>query len=181
MAWCPVGDEVDQGLFDALSEFFAHLLQRGEDLAAEFGIPAFCLKAIHRLDTSVTLKELGKRMHCDPSFVTVIADELEQRGLARREPNAVDRRIKNLVLTPEGLELKARLETALLREMPWAQALDLADQKSLLSMIRRMNDALSLASAPLAGSEETGEVSDTLIAASGPTAGRRSDPSPGFN
>jgi DNA-binding MarR family transcriptional regulator len=181
MAWCPVGDEVDQGLFDALSEFFAHLLQRGEDLAAEFGIPAFCLKAIHRLDTSVTLKELGKRMHCDPSFVTVIADELEQRGLARREPNGADRRIKNLVLTPEGLELKARLEAALLRDMPWVRALDMAEQKSLLSMIRRINDALSPASAPLAGGEEVGEVSDTLIAASGPATGPRSGASPALN
>jgi DNA-binding MarR family transcriptional regulator len=144
----------------------------------EFGIPLFCLKAIHRLDSSVTLKELGRRMHCDPSFVTVIADVLERRGLARREPNASDRRIKNLVLTPEGIELKTRLETALLGEMPWARALDMAEQQSLLSMIRKMNSALAGPPAPPAGSDETGEVSDTLVTASGLIAGSRSGAGP---
>ncbi len=30
----------------------------------------------------MAMKELGKRMHCDPSFVTLVADMLEKRGLA---------------------------------------------------------------------------------------------------
>jgi DNA-binding MarR family transcriptional regulator len=195
VAWCQRGDELNQDIFDALTEFFAQVLDRGERLAAEFGVPSFCLKAIHRLDESVTLKELGRRMHCDPSFVTVIADTLEERGLARREPDAADRRIKNLVLTPGGLELKGRLEAALLGQMPWAHALDVAEQESFLSMIRRMNGVLT-GTAAVPGSGEgpggaagTGtqgraqEVSDTPITASGPagprsSAGLRSEAGP---
>ncbi len=54
----------------------------------------------------MAMKELGKRMHCDPSFVTLVADMLEKRGLALREPHPADRRVKNIVLTDEGLALK---------------------------------------------------------------------------
>ena len=52
------------------------------------------------------MKELGLRMGCDPSFVTTVADALEKRGLARREPSQRDRRSKNLVLTDEGVALR---------------------------------------------------------------------------
>ena len=165
MAWCPIGNELDQDIFDALSEFFAHLVQRGEALADEFGVPAFCIKAIHRLDTSVTMKELGRRMHCDPSFVTLIADTLEKHGLARREPNAADRRIKNLVLTPAGVELKTRLEQAMIDQTPWSRALDASEKASLLSMTRKMNVVLAEGSTPQAGGA-AGEVSDRQTAAS---------------
>jgi hypothetical protein len=49
MAWCPDGDRLDQELFDAMAEFLGQLLQRGEKLAEHFGVPLFCLKALHRL------------------------------------------------------------------------------------------------------------------------------------
>jgi len=166
VAWFPNGNELDQDIFDALTEFFTELVRRGETLAEEFGVPAFCVKAIHRLDTSVTMKELGRRMHCDPSFVTIIADALEERGLARREANAADRRTKNLVLTPEGFELKARLERAMLDQMPWSRALDASERASFLSMMRKMNVVLAGRSTPPAAGERAGEVSDIPTAAS---------------
>jgi DNA-binding MarR family transcriptional regulator len=165
VAWCPNGNELDQDISDALAEFFAHLLERAEAIADEFGVPLFVMKAIHRLDGPVTMKELGRSMHVDPSFVTMIADLLEQRGLARREPNAADRRIKNLVLTSEGLELKAKLERALLGGMPWCQALDAGEKSSFLSMTRKMNVVLTEGSAPPAGSVRAEEVGDILTAA----------------
>jgi MarR family transcriptional regulator, organic hydroperoxide resistance regulator len=141
-------------------------VERAETLAEEFGVPAFAAKALHRIDGSVTMKELGRRMHCDPSFVTMIADMLEQRGLARREPSTADRRIKNLVLTPEGLELKARLERAMLDQMPWCRALDVSEKSSFLSMTRKMNVVLADGSHPQAPGERAGEVGDIPTAAS---------------
>ena len=83
MAWCPNGSELDQDIADALSEFFFQLVERAETLAEEFGVPAFAAKALHRIDGSVTMKELGRRMHCDPSFVTMIADMLERMPWCR--------------------------------------------------------------------------------------------------
>ena len=61
------------------------------------------------LEAPMTMKDLGLRMGCDPSFVTSVADALEKHGLARREPSQRDRRSKNIVLTPEGVTLRDRL------------------------------------------------------------------------
>jgi DNA-binding MarR family transcriptional regulator len=165
MAWCPDGNEVDQDIADALTEFFTKVIQRSEALAEQHGLPPFVMKAIHQLDGSVTMKELARRMHVDPSFVTMIADTLEKRGLARREPNATDRRLKNLVLTPEGMELKATLESALLGEMPWCRALDAKEKASYLSMTRKMNVVLAEGS-----TRRSGEVSERPTAAASPDA-----------
>ena len=181
MVWCPDGDQLDQEIFDAMAEFLGQLLQRGEKLAEQFGVPMFCLKALHRLGDSVTMKELGEQMHCDRSFVTMIADTLEERGLARREPHPTDRRLKNLVLTADGRQLKRRLEGALVAQMPWAHALDRNERADLLELIRKMTNAAATptaaaVAAPTAAAAATptapsrgkraGEVSDTENAAS---------------
>jgi DNA-binding MarR family transcriptional regulator len=166
MAWCPNGNELDQHIADALSEFFTHMMKRAEMVADEFGVPLFAVKALHRIDGPVTMKELGRRMHVDPSFVTMIADTLERHGLAVREPNTADRRLKNLVLTPEGLDLKARLEQAMLGRMPWCEALDADEKSSFLSMTRKMNVVLADGSDPQAPGERAGEVGDIPTAAS---------------
>jgi DNA-binding MarR family transcriptional regulator len=166
MAWCPDGNKLDQDIADALSEFFTNMLARAETVASEFGVPVFAFKALHQLDDPVTMKELSRRMHVDPSFVTMIADTLEKHGLARREPNATDRRLKNLVLTTKGLELKTRLEQAMLGRMPWCECLDPDEKSSFLSMTRKMNVVLAEGSAPRARDKQAREVSDALTAAS---------------
>jgi MarR family transcriptional regulator, organic hydroperoxide resistance regulator len=166
MAWCPDGNQLDQEIFDAMAEFLGQLLQRGDQLAEELGVPLFCLKALHRLGSPVTMSELGKQMHCDRSFVTMIADTLEDRGLARREPNPADRRLKNLVLTPQGMALKRRLETALLAQMPWCCALDVTERAALLELIRKMTKAATAGTTPPAGATGTEEVGAREDAAS---------------
>lgn len=175
MAWCPIGKQLDQDIFDAMAGFLGELLQHGDQLAKEFGVPVFCLKALHRLGTPLTMKELGGQLHCDRSFVTMIADTLEERGLARREPHPVDRRIKNLVLTGEGIALKERLEAALAAQMPWSQTLDLDEKASLLALIHKMTKAGTAAVSPAgaaadsslpSGGDRAGEVATTDTAVS---------------
>jgi DNA-binding MarR family transcriptional regulator len=162
MAWCPDGDQLDQEIFDAIAEFVGQMLQRGEKLADEFGVPLFCIKALHRLGDSVTMKELGEQLHCDRSFVTMIADTLEERGLDRREPHPTDRRLKNLVLTPDGLALKKRVEGVLLAQMPWSHALDVTERAQLLGLIRKMTLATAAAPTPPSGGERAGEVGESV-------------------
>jgi DNA-binding MarR family transcriptional regulator len=166
MAWCPDGNQLDQEIFDAMAEFLGQLLQRGDQLAEELGVPLFCLKALHRLGSPVTMSELGKQMHCDRSFVTMIADTLEDRGLARREPNPADRRLKNLVRTTQGVALKRRLEAALLAQMPWCCALDVTERAALLELIRKMTKAAAAGTATPAGATGTEEVGAREDAAS---------------
>jgi MarR family transcriptional regulator, organic hydroperoxide resistance regulator len=84
------------------------------------------------------MKDLGLRMGCDPSFVTSVADALEKRGLARREPSQRDRRSKNLVLTPEGVTLRERLCAALSARAPWCTTLDTSERRCLLGLMKKM-------------------------------------------
>jgi DNA-binding MarR family transcriptional regulator len=95
------------------------------------------------LDTPLAMKDLGRRMHCDPSFITGIADTLEQHGLAVREADPGDRRVKRLVLTPAGAELKSRLENEILARSPWRQSLSMDERASLLKLVQRMSPPLS--------------------------------------
>jgi DNA-binding MarR family transcriptional regulator len=138
VSWCSGGDKLDQEIFDAMTELIAHLMQRGEQLSRRFDVPVSCIKALRRLDAPVAMKDLGQRLHCDPSFVTMIADALEQRGLAKREPNAADRRVKNLALTDRGLEVKAAMEQEVLGLMPWTHALDRSEREQFLELVRKM-------------------------------------------
>src|SRR5713101_3586561 len=154
MGWCPGGDKLDQEIFDAMAEFFAFMMQRGEQLAQVYGVPVSAIKALHRIDAPVAMKDLGQQMHCDPSFVTMMADVLEKRGLARREPNAADRRVKNLVLTDRGLEFKAAVQKTALGLMPWTQALDRGEREQFLELLRKMCKSLE-ADSTTAGEPET--------------------------
>ncbi len=165
MSWCPGGARVDQEIFDAVTELISSLMQRGERLAERFGVPVSCMKALRRVDDSVSMKALGQQLHCDPSFVTMIADALEQRGLARREPGTADRRIKNLVLTPRGLEVKATIEQESLGLMPWAHALSVEEREQFLGLVRKMNESLAVSRAVTATDSAPEEVATSTSTA----------------
>jgi DNA-binding MarR family transcriptional regulator len=155
MSWCSGGDRLDQDIFDAVTEFIGQLMRRGEQLSQRFDVPVSAVKALRRLDTPVPMKDLGQKLHCDPSFVTMIADTLEQRGLATREPNPADRRVKNLALTDRGLEVKAAMEQETLGLMPWTHALDRSEREQFLELVRKMSKAL--AAAPVSAVASTPE------------------------
>jgi MarR family transcriptional regulator, organic hydroperoxide resistance regulator len=119
-------------------ELIGNIVGQAEQVAQRFGIPAPFIKALHTLECPMAMKELGKRMHCDPSFVTLVADMLEKRGLAFREPHPADRRVKNIVLTDEGLELKRAVEAEITARMPWNKALSADERTQLLALISKM-------------------------------------------
>jgi DNA-binding MarR family transcriptional regulator len=156
-------ERLDLDVLDAVAGLFAELLTRGEQVAQNFQVPAFFIKALHMLDGPLAMKELGRRMKCDPSFVTGIADMLEKRGLATREGDPGDRRVKKLVLTPAGLELKQQVEREVLANMPWRSALSTDERTCLLTLIRKMAPPLSTAGDenPCPGEEVTKLLSTT--------------------
>ncbi len=156
------GERLDGEIIDGLGDLIGRLIAHGEQLAKELGVPPYFIKVLHMLNCPMAMKELGRRMHCDPSFITVVADMLEKRGLARREAHPGDRRIKNLVLSHQGIELKHRIERELASRMPWSHALSVAEREQLLTLIHKMLNADDSASGPRAPAEE---VTDLLSAA----------------
>ena len=134
-------EQLNAEILECVSELIGRVIGHGEQLAQKLCIPAPFIKALHTMDCPMAMKELGKRMHCDPSFVTLVADMLEKRGLARREPHPADRRVKNLVLTDDGLSLKEKLESEISARMPWNRALNDDERAQLLALIRKMLSA----------------------------------------
>jgi MarR family transcriptional regulator, organic hydroperoxide resistance regulator len=130
--------DLNQQITDTMGELFKHAHDMGQVIAAEFGLTMSDTKALMMLETPMTMKDLGLRMGCDPSFVTSVADALEKHGLARREPSLRDRRSKNIVLTPEGVTLRDRLFTELSARAPWCTTLDVSERRCLLWLMRKM-------------------------------------------
>jgi MarR family transcriptional regulator, organic hydroperoxide resistance regulator len=131
-------DELNQQIADTVSELVKHAHDLGQGVAAAFGLAGSDAIALLKLEAPMTMKELGLRMGCDPSFVTSIADALEKRGLARREPSQRDRRSKNLVLTPEGVKVRERIGAELMARAPWCTTLDTSERRCLLGLMRKM-------------------------------------------
>jgi DNA-binding MarR family transcriptional regulator len=131
-------DDLNQKITDTFGDLFRHAHDLGQGIAAEFGLTVSDTKALVMLETPMTMKDLGLRMGCDPSFVTSVADALEKHGLARREPSLRDRRSKNIVLTPEGVTLRDRLYTELSARAPWCTTLDASERRCLLGLMRKM-------------------------------------------
>jgi MarR family transcriptional regulator, organic hydroperoxide resistance regulator len=65
--------------------------------------------AVWELGVPLTMKQLADAMCCEPSNVTFIIDRLEAQGLLERRLQSQDRRVKYLVLSPSGEEVRARL------------------------------------------------------------------------
>jgi DNA-binding MarR family transcriptional regulator len=73
---------------------------------------------------SQTLRALAQRLSADPPYVTLMVDDLEERGLVQRLPHPEDRRAKLVELTAAGRAAAAHADVILdeppaeLRQVP---------------------------------------------------------------
>lgn len=82
----------------------------------------------------VPLRRLAGRLQCDPSNVTLLADRLEEKGLAERRPHPDDGRVRTLVLTPAGVQVRSRMIEYVRNRSPLA-ALDADQQEQLRALL----------------------------------------------
>jgi MarR family transcriptional regulator, organic hydroperoxide resistance regulator len=98
---------------------------------------------LQELNEPKPMGEIAKLLACDSSNVTWITDRLEERGLVERQPDPGDRRVKLLVLTPEGRRMRDAVEARLEEPPPSIQGLSREDQKALRDILRRAAEHLS--------------------------------------
>jgi DNA-binding MarR family transcriptional regulator len=134
----PGSNGVDRDIVNGMADLVKRAGAISQSIADRFDIAPSDLLALFKLEEIMTMKELAQHMGCDASFVTTIADTLERRGLAHREPSLRDRRVKNLVLTPEGIAAKERMMQELALQMPWCYALDEKERHIFLALIQKM-------------------------------------------
>lgn len=94
--------------------------------------------ALLQLASPLPMHELATLLGCDNSNVTGLVDRLEARGLVEREPGVDDRRVKRVVLTDAGGEIRDRLLALLRGPAEGLERLSSAEQLQLRDLLRRV-------------------------------------------
>jgi MarR family transcriptional regulator, organic hydroperoxide resistance regulator len=110
--------------FDTASEFELHPAQAGAlmQLNQQSGSP---------------MHEIAAHLACDNSNVTGIVDRLEARGLVTRRAGERDRRVKYIVPTPLGLEVREAMRQRMARPPAAIERLSAKEQRLLRDLLAR--------------------------------------------
>ena len=84
---------------------------------------------------AIPMRSLAAQLDYDASNLSVLVDRLERRGAVQRRPDPGDRRVKVLVLTPEGERLRAGFWGALTEDPGPLAPLGDAELRSLAQIL----------------------------------------------
>jgi DNA-binding MarR family transcriptional regulator len=144
------GREAWRTIFRLLFDGQAH--SRMIEASAAVGVSPGLLKALFHLEPGegVPMRDIADHWRCDASYVTTLADALEERGLATRRPHPTDRRVKMIALTEDGVAARERALELLHEPPPSFGALTAAEQRHLRDLLQKVADAdPELAGAPI--------------------------------
>jgi DNA-binding MarR family transcriptional regulator len=108
-------------------------------IAAEFDLSPTQVHVLRLLEPgkAMPMGRLAGGLGCDASNITGVVDRLEARGLVQRQPAERDRRVKVLVVTERGLDLRRRLLMRMSEPPEQIRRLSPADQRALAKILRR--------------------------------------------
>jgi len=115
------------------------LVRDAAETLTELGLSESLADALWQLDPGqvpMSRGSLAKRLGCDPSNVTFLADRLEERGLVERATDPGDRRVKALKLTPAGVSVRRRLVEATTNGPTFAR-LSSTQKRQLADLLRQ--------------------------------------------
>ena len=93
-------------------------------VAAEHGLTFMQGKMLSLLRRPMSMRALAELLGCDASNVTLIVDRLEARRLVHRQVDRNDRRIKNVVVTDEGVEVIRLIRAEMMSNLTALEHLD---------------------------------------------------------
>ncbi|HKV87221.1 MAG TPA: MarR family winged helix-turn-helix transcriptional regulator [Candidatus Dormibacteraeota bacterium] len=122
-----------QELWALVVECLAGWEERMNEVSSAVGLSPVSAWTLVQLDPdhAISQKELAARLRCNPSTVVDPTDRLEERGLVIRRPNAADRRVNILTVTPKGREVRDELVGRLFEPPAAFRRLSPADQGRL--------------------------------------------------
>jgi DNA-binding MarR family transcriptional regulator len=128
-----------QEAWGLMSQLFWEMRPRMLRITREFGLTPPQLFALRSLDPEqpVPMRALAQALHCDSSNVTGLVDGLAAQGLVERREAEHDRRVRMLVVTERGADVRARVDEALQEVPEPLAALEPEDQLALRDILRR--------------------------------------------
>jgi DNA-binding MarR family transcriptional regulator len=113
--------------------------ERRREVSDAVGLSFGRIKAIRRVARrSMSMRELADELGIDPPNATVVVDDLESLGLARRRSHPTDRRAKVVEATRKGKEIAKKADAILSTPPPTLRALspdDLAQLGRILAQL----------------------------------------------
>lgn len=107
------------------------------EIAASLGLPVHLARAVVALSEPAPMRDLAGHLACDRSYITSLADQLEERGLVRRVTGD-DRRIKLLQLTDEGLAVRKTISDAVAERALVLRRLDDQQRATLTPLLEAL-------------------------------------------
>ncbi|MBT3333039.1 MAG: MarR family transcriptional regulator [Rhodospirillaceae bacterium] len=121
----------------AVFQDFSESLKACDITPGQFGV-----LILIQANSGLNQTRLGNALGIDRSTVVAVIDRLEGRGLVLREPVPRDRRSYALRLSDQGQTLLAQARTKVAEhEIRISHGLDLAEQKQLIALLSRLQDA----------------------------------------
>jgi DNA-binding MarR family transcriptional regulator len=122
-----------------MSRLFFEVRPRMMRVAGEFGLTPPQLFALRTLDPDepVPMRALAAALRCDSSNVTGLVDGLAAQGLVERREAEHDRRVRMLVVTDRGKQVRGRLIEVMSEVPEPLAALSEDDQRTLRDVLRR--------------------------------------------
>ena len=108
-------------------------------VAGALGLPVHLARAVLLLGEPAPMRTLAEGLSCDRSYITNLADQLEERGLVERVPGD-DRRVKLLALTPHGVSLRDQLSETVAKQSMVLRRLDDDQRAALAPLLEALAD-----------------------------------------
>lgn len=108
------------------------------EISGEVGVPVQVARALCLLEGQTSMSELASKFTCDKSYITPLADQMEEMGLLERVPG-VDRRKKLLELTPLGLTAQTQLEAQIALRSPVMVSLTPTERETLEQLLAKLS------------------------------------------
>jgi DNA-binding MarR family transcriptional regulator len=123
-----------------LARFFFDTVRHRQRILSSEGLSPNDIRALMVLDPSEgrAMGDLADAWSCDASNATFIVDRLEERGLAERRTVPTDRRLKLVVLTERGAELRGLVLERFFEPPPELLELSRADLEALREAAARL-------------------------------------------
>jgi DNA-binding MarR family transcriptional regulator len=112
---------------------------RRREVSETLGMSFGRARALRRIARGpMSMRELATALGIDPANATVVVDDLESLGLARRRPHPTDRRAKVVEATAKGQKLARQADQILGTPPPELIALGADDLEALRRILSRV-------------------------------------------
>jgi DNA-binding MarR family transcriptional regulator len=126
-----------QSLDDSLWSLMDELRRGMAVVIGAFGLTPPHALVLKALDTPKPMKTIAAELVFDPSYLTNLADNLEERGYLERVADPTDRRVKMLALTEAGFAARASFFGSVVGTAVGLDRLSIAEREQLRKLLAK--------------------------------------------